>query len=128
MRRALFWVVFGGALALGLTLRLADPAVRPMHHDEANQAVRFGILLESGDYHYDRHDHHGPTLYYLTLPFAWMRGQRTLAALDERTLRMVPAVFGAGLLLLFLLLSRAVGRTAANGSCRCRCGRRPTGS
>lgn len=112
MSRAVFGGVFVAALALGLAFRLADPGVRPMHHDEANQAVRFGTLLETGEYRYDRHDHHGPTLYYLTLPFAWVRGQRTLAAVDERTLRMVPAVFGAGLLLLFLLLSRGIGRTA----------------
>ena len=39
-----------------------------MHHDEANQAVKFGALLERGEYRYDAHDHHGPTLYYLTLP------------------------------------------------------------
>lgn len=112
MSRAVFGVVFAAALAVGLALRLADPGGRPMHHDEANQAVRFGTLLETGEYRYDRHDHHGPTLYYLTLPFAWMRGQRTLVALDERTLRMVPAIFGAGLLLLFLPLSRGLGRPA----------------
>jgi uncharacterized protein (TIGR03663 family) len=106
MSRGLFWLVFAAALALGGAFRLADPGVRPMHHDEANQAVRFGTLLESGEYRYDPHDHHGPTLYYLTLPFAWARGQWTLAALDERTLRMVPAVFGTGLILLFLLLPR----------------------
>src|SRR3970282_72828 len=112
MNRAAFWVVVVGALALGLAFRLMDPGARPMHHDEGNQAGRFGTLLETGEYRYDRRDHHGPTLYYLTLPFAWMRGQSTLAALDERTLRMVPAIFGAGLLLLFLPLSRAGGRTA----------------
>ncbi len=122
MSRAVFPVAFAAALALALALRLADPGTRPMHHDEANQAVRFGMLLETGEYHYDRTDHHGPTLYYLTLPFAWARGQHTLAAVDERTLRMVPAVFGAGLLLLFPLLSAApeaapaerpaIGRTA----------------
>ena len=67
-----------------------------MHHDEANQAVKFGALLERGQYRYDAHDHHGPTLYYLTLPAAWLRGQATLASLDERTLRGVTAVFGAG--------------------------------
>jgi uncharacterized protein (TIGR03663 family) len=112
MNRAAFWAVFVGALALGLAFRLTDPGARPMHHDEANQAVRFGTLLETGEYRYDRHDHHGPTLYYLTLPFAWMRGQWTLAALDERTLRMVPALFGAGTILLFPLVSRGIGRPA----------------
>ena len=54
------------ALAAGLALRLARLDVRPMHHDEANQAVKFGALLERGEYRYDAHDHHGPTLYYLT--------------------------------------------------------------
>ena len=58
------------ALAAGLALRLARLDVRPMHHDEANQAVKFGALLERGEYRYDFHDHHGPTLYYLTLPSA----------------------------------------------------------
>ncbi len=107
--KALPWVVFATALAMGLAFRLADPDVRPMHHDEANQAVRFGMLLETGEYRYDRHDHHGPTLYYLTLPFAWMRGQHTLAAVDERTLRMVPALFGAGTMFLFAFLARGIG-------------------
>ena len=109
---AAFVGVVLAALALALALRLARGDLRPMHHDEANQAVKFGELLETGDYRYDRHDHHGPTLYYLTLPAAWLRGQHTLAALDERTLRAVPAVFGAGLLLLLLPMSRGMGRGA----------------
>jgi uncharacterized protein (TIGR03663 family) len=120
MSRAAFGVAFAAALALALWFRLADPAARPMHHDEANQAVRFGALLETGEYRYDPHDHHGPTLYYLTLPFAWARGQWTLAALDERTLRMVPAVFGAGLLLLFLgIRTGGAGLYAPPGAAPC---------
>jgi len=111
--RAAFGGVILAALVLALAFRLARADLRPMHHDEANQAVKFGELLETGDYRYDRHDHHGPTLYYLTLPAAWLRGQRTLASLDERTLRAVPALFGAGLILLFLPLARGVGRPAA---------------
>ena len=100
------------ALTAGLALRLARLDVRPMHHDEANQAVKFGALLERGEYRYDAHDHHGPTLYYLTLPAAWLRGQTTLASLDERTLRGVTAVFGAATILLLPLLSAGIGRTA----------------
>ncbi len=100
------------ALAAGLTLRLARLDVRPMHHDEANQAVKFGALLERGEYVYDAHDHHGPTLYYVTLPFAWLRGQATLAALDEWTLRGVTAAFGAATILLLPLLAAGIGRTA----------------
>lgn len=100
------------ALTAGLALRLSRLDVRPMHHDEANQAVKFGALLERGEYRYDAFDHHGPTLYYLSLPAAWLRGQATLASLDERTLRGVPAVFGAATILLIPLLSAGVGRTA----------------
>ena len=100
------------ALTAGLGLRLARLDVRPMHNDEANQAVKFGELLEQGDYRYDAFDHHGPTLYYLTLPSAWLRGQATFASLDEYTLRAVPAVFGAATILLVLLLEPAIGRTA----------------
>ena len=116
MNRAVFGGVVLAALALALTFRLARADVRPMHHDEANQAVKFGELLETGDYRYDRNDHHGPTLYYLTLPAAWARGQATLASLDERTLRAVPALFGAGLILLLIPLARGLGRTAAAAS------------
>jgi len=112
MSKAVFWCLVATALGLAVALRLAGPDLRPMHHDEANQAVRFGQLLETGDYRYDRNDHHGPTLYYLTLPAAWARGQATLASLDERTLRFVPALFGAGVILLLPLLARGLGRTS----------------
>ncbi len=112
MTKSLFWVAFGACLAVGIAFRVGRLDARPMHHDEANQAVRFGTLLEGGQYRYDPADHHGPTLYYVTLPAAWLRGQHTLAALDERTLRIVPAVFGVAVILLFSLLSRDLGRGA----------------
>jgi len=112
MSKALFGFLVALALVAGLAFRLARLDARPMHHDEANQAVKFGALLESGDYRYDASDHHGPTLYYLTLPAAWLRGQRTLAALDETTVRLVPACFGVALILLMLPLVRGFGRPA----------------
>jgi uncharacterized protein (TIGR03663 family) len=104
------------ALGAGLAMRLARLDVRPMHHDEANQAVKFGALLEHGEYRYDAYDHHGPTLYYLTLPAAKLRGQATLASLDEKTLRGVTALFGAATILLLPLLSPGIGRTASAAS------------
>lgn len=113
MTRAGAGALVAVALTTGLALRGARLDVRPMHHDEANQAIKFGELLEHGDYRYDARDHHGPTLYYLTLPSAWLGGRRTLASLDEATLRRVPALFGAATILLLPLLSRGVGRTAS---------------
>jgi uncharacterized protein (TIGR03663 family) len=112
MTRASAAVIVAIALAVGLTLRLVRLDVRPMHHDEANQAVKFGALLERGEYAYDARDHHGPTLYYLTLPVTWLRGQATLASLDEWTLRVMPAAFGTATILLLSLSPAGVGRTA----------------
>jgi uncharacterized protein (TIGR03663 family) len=106
--RGLFLCALLGAAAFR-TLRLD---LRPMHADEANQALKFGDLLERGDYRFDPQDHHGPTLYYLTLPAARAAGATTLAGLDERVLRLVPAVCGAALLLLFLLYSGGLSREA----------------
>ena len=105
-------VIVAVAVAVGLTMRLVHLDVRPMHHDEANQALKFGALLERGEYAYDAHDHHGPTLYYLTLPIAWLRGQTTLGALDEWTLRSTPAAFGTATILVLPMLPAAFGRTA----------------
>ncbi len=82
-------------VALALGVRTWELARRPMHADEANQAVKTGVLLERGDYRYDPSDHHGPTLYYAALPMAWLRGETTLAGLSEVTLRLVPALHGA---------------------------------
>jgi len=112
MKKTVLGGLFFAALAAAFAVRLASLSLRPMHHDEANQAVKFGALLEHGEYRYDKSDHHGPTLYYLTLPFAKARNQFKLADVDEATLRAVPAVFGAGLLLLLLLAGPGLAREA----------------
>jgi uncharacterized protein (TIGR03663 family) len=113
MTKKAFLGLFLLALAGALLFRFVRLDVRPMHNDEANQAAKFGELLEHGEYVFDPQDHHGPTLYYLTLPAAWAAGARTLAGLDEFTLRAVPALFGVGLLLLLLLYGGAISREAA---------------
>ncbi len=102
-------------LVTGLIFRVYNLDKRPMHHDEANQAVKCGRLLEEGRYQYDPLDHHGPSLYYLTLPFAWLTGSRSLADLNETVIRLVPAFFGSGLILLLLLLRPDVRFSAKAG-------------
>ena len=94
---------------LGLWLRFPALDQKPLHHDEANQAVKFGQLLATGDYQYDPVDHHGPTLYYLTLPLAWLKGEKSLVDIDEWTIRLVPLAFGVGLLWLPILARGALG-------------------
>jgi len=107
--RGLFLLIVLGALLFRLLLL----DVRPMHHDEANQAVKFGNLLEKGEYRYDRNDHHGPSLYYLTLPFAWISSGTTFASINEFTLRLVPVAFGIGFILLLFLLKGGLSLEAS---------------
>jgi uncharacterized protein (TIGR03663 family) len=96
--------VFAVALAAGATLRLPQLDLRPMHTDEAVHAVKFGALLETGTYRYDRNEYHGPTLNYLTLLPALLVSEKSLPELTEQTLRIVPAVFGLVTILFFLLV------------------------
>ncbi len=100
-------------LAVALGLRTYALGARPMHADEANQALKLGQMLEGGTYAFDPRDHHGPTLYYLGLVPAGLRGETTLATLTETTVRLTPALFGVvGVWLLWLLL-RPWGRWPA---------------
>jgi uncharacterized protein (TIGR03663 family) len=85
------------AILLAAALRLPDLASRPMHADEATHAEKFGALLEGRGYAYDPSEHHGPTLYYLALLPAWLRGERRYVEIDELTLRFVPAALGVAL-------------------------------
>jgi uncharacterized protein (TIGR03663 family) len=113
MSKAAFRGLVPLVLLGALMLRLPALGLRPMHHDEANQAVKFGRLLETGEYRYDPADHHGPTLYYLSWILAKVEGRATLASLDEAGLRLLPALFGAATVLLLLGFAGAAGRGAA---------------
>jgi len=102
---ALLLLVAAGALFF----RLTELDSRPMHNDEANQAYRAGILLDEGLYEYDPVEHHGPTLYYFTLPIAWLSGKFTFAQTTEWTYRLLPVLFGVGIILLLPLLADGLG-------------------
>lgn len=94
-------------------LRTHDLARRPMHSDEANQAVKLGELIDAGRYAFDPRDHHGPTLYFAAIPVAWLRGEHSLATLTESTVRLVPALFGTLTVLLVAALAAPLGRWPA---------------
>jgi len=100
------------ATVAAIALRLPRLEQRPMHGDEAVHAVKFGSLLEKGFYRYDRYEHHGPTLNYLTLLPARLSCAKKLSDLSESTLRIVPVFFGCVLVLLLLLLVDGLGRPA----------------
>jgi uncharacterized protein (TIGR03663 family) len=111
-RTAAFWFGILAVTLLALVLRTWGLGLRPMHHDEANQAVRTGALLETGIYKYDPEDHHGPSLYYLSAPLVWLQAGRTFSKTDEATFRLIPALFGVALVPLLLLLRGGFSRTA----------------
>jgi len=100
-------------VVVGATFRLTDLDNRLVHCDEANQAVKFGILLEGGRYDYDPREHHGPSLSLFTLPIARLNAVDKLTELTETHLRLAPAVFGIVLIGFVWLLRDALGMAAA---------------
>jgi uncharacterized protein (TIGR03663 family) len=84
-----------------------------MHADEAVHAAKMARLIEQGRYEYNPAEFHGPTLNYLTLVPAWLRGAARYQDLDEFTLRSVPAAIGVLLVGAHLLLIPVIGFRAA---------------
>src|SRR5207249_4582807 len=100
------------ALAAALALRVPQLDTRPLHNDEAVNAIKVSELWQQGRYAYDPDEFHGPALHYATLPFLWLSGARNPDELEAATLRLAPVVFGVGLILLPLLLADGMGRLA----------------
>jgi uncharacterized protein (TIGR03663 family) len=104
-------IVAAAGAALGL--RLPRLNLRPMHVDEAVHACKFDTLWQTGQYHYDLQEYHGPTLYYFALPAMWLSRAKNLGETEAATFRITPVVFGVGLVLLLLLVADGLGRPAA---------------
>lgn len=111
MSRALFILILL-ATALAVWLRAPRLGERPMHNDEAVNAVKFGKLWETGIFQYDPNEHHGPSLYYATLALSWLTRAPGFDHFSENRLRLVTVIFGVGLLLLLPLVSDGLGRSA----------------
>lgn len=102
------WLIAGAVvLLLATALRFYALELRPLHHDEGVNGFFLTNLLRQGVYHYDPSNYHGPTLYYLTLPFVALFGLTTFAV------RSVTAAFGVATVWLVLSLRRYVGATGA---------------
>ena len=102
------WVYAGAAvLLLALALRLYALELKPLHHDEGVNGFFLTGLLRQGRYVYDPANYHGPTLYYLSLPFV------ALAGLHAFVIRLVTALFGVGIVWLLLGLRGRIGSVAA---------------
>lgn len=106
--------VFGLLLAtlVALGFRCMDLDRRPMHGDEAVHAIKFRDLWDDGKYKYDPNEYHGPSLYYLTYGWAKLTGAPKFSQINESTLRMVPVLFGVGLVLLLVFVADGLGPSA----------------
>ena len=104
-----------GALALllavagALVLRVTQLDTRPLHGDEGLNATKLAALIERGDYKYDPHEFHGPSLYYAARLLALGNSKSDLS---DAQLRYVTVAFGVGLLPLLLLLRDGLGKLA----------------
>ncbi len=110
---ALFVFLFIAVVAIGAAFRLTALEKRPVHGDEANQAVKTGRLLEKGVYHYDPKEHHGPTLYYMALGALKAAGVDSFRASTISEYRLIPALCGIAMVVLAGLLVLPLGRGAA---------------
>lgn len=95
-----------------LALRCARLDNRPMHNDEAVNALKLGGYWSTNAYRYDPNEHHGPSLYYSSLPAVWLSRTPSYNELNEITMRLTPALFGVGLVVLLWPLRRGLGRAA----------------
>jgi uncharacterized protein (TIGR03663 family) len=104
------WVA-GFILAVGVACALRIPELdrRPMHNDEAVNAVKFGELWQHGNYRYDPNEHHGPTLPYLTAACCAVTRAPDYNHLTEARLRMVTVLAGVALILLLPLMRDGLG-------------------
>ncbi len=107
-------VLLGVLLACVVALALRCPFLneRPMHNDEAVNAIKFGRLWTEGKYKYDPNEHHGPSLYYATLAVARLTSTPDFIHLSEVKLRLITVCFGVALLLLFPLVANGLGKNA----------------
>jgi uncharacterized protein (TIGR03663 family) len=98
------------AAIAALALRWPRLDARPMHNDEAVNAIKFGQLWEEGTYKYDPNEHHGPSLLYATLAVGRLFGAPDFVHFSDNRLRAVTVLFGFGLVLLLPLLTDGLGR------------------
>ncbi|MCA1594365.1 MAG: TIGR03663 family protein [Acidobacteria bacterium] len=102
------WLIASAAVILvAALLRLYALELNPLHHDEGVNGFFLTTLLKQGTYHYDPSNYHGPSLYYITLPFVAVFGLKTFV------IRLVPILFGLGTVWLVLRLRRYIGMIGA---------------
>src|SRR3954462_11475395 len=93
------WIVLAALVTIvAAALRFVDLALKPLHHDEGVNGFFLTNLVRDGVYKYDPANYHGPTLYYLTLPFVEFFGLKTVP------IRISVAIWGVLMVVLVLYL------------------------
>lgn len=99
-----------GVLLVAGLLRLLFLTEKPLHHDEGVNGLFLAPLFRQGYYHYDPANYHGPTLYYFglitTTVNSFLYGKYGLSTF---AIRLVPALFGMGIVWLLFSLRRYIG-------------------
>lgn len=102
------WLIAAGIItAVAAFLRFYDLALKPLHHDEGVNGYFLTNLLRDGVYKYDPANYHGPTLYYIALPFVELFGLKTIP------IRVSVAIFGVLTVVLAFYLKRYIGRAGS---------------
>jgi len=78
--------------------RFTDLSSRPMHGDEAINALMLADLVETGHFDYKPIQHHGPILYYTGALFSVFHGLSNIQDFSESFLRGITALVGILLL------------------------------
>jgi uncharacterized protein (TIGR03663 family) len=105
-------------LLVAAGLRLYDLNLVPLHHDEGVNGNFLVRLVREGAYQYDPANYHGPTLYYFAALIPWITkilfgtSARETYGLTTFTIRLIPALFGIGTIVLVFLLRRKLGTVA----------------
>jgi uncharacterized protein (TIGR03663 family) len=94
-------------LSLAALIRIYNLPLKPLHHDEGVNGSFLITLARSGFYKYNPENYHGPTLYYLTLPFNLLFG------LNTYSMRLVTVIFGLITVWLMLSLRSFIGSIGA---------------
>ena len=78
--------------------RFTDLSRRPMHGDEAINALMLADVVETGHFDYKPTQHHGPMLYYAGALFSFFHGLSNIQDFSESFLRGIAALVGLLLL------------------------------
>lgn len=111
-RHVIFFVGVLALLCLAAFLRFAWLDFRPLHGDEANQAIKTVQLFDDFEYRYDPHEHHGPTLYFFALPWLHAMGISEGVDATESLLRSIPAAAAVLTVAATLLFYPALGKVS----------------